>query len=182
MKAAGSTPPASASSPPAANGAARPGPTPAASSPPPGRTCRCPQSPRKPSPERRFPPAGSGVSTRKNPTNDSLPQTPMRQSSREPDSIGYTALNKGNVNGYLRTAKLHRLRRDGPEAQNGETEEHASDPGDCQEFRPHHIDSRAAIEDRLREGDEMRRGRGLHRGREPWRHAFERRITARQKD
>src|SRR5208282_2320201 len=28
------------------------------SSPPPGRTCRCPQSPRKPSPERRFlPPA-----------------------------------------------------------------------------------------------------------------------------
>src|SRR5271170_5454619 len=58
MKAAGSTPPASASSPPAANGASRPGPTPAASSPPPGRTCRCPQSPRKPSPERRFlPPA-----------------------------------------------------------------------------------------------------------------------------
>src|SRR5271156_3039415 len=58
MKAAGSTPPASASSPPAANGASRPGLTPAASSPPPGRTCRCPQSPRKPSPERRFlPPA-----------------------------------------------------------------------------------------------------------------------------
>ena len=25
----------------------------------------------------------------------------MRQSSREPDSIGYTALNKGNVNGYV---------------------------------------------------------------------------------
>src|SRR5271154_5694541 len=58
MKAAGSTPPASASSPPAANGASRPGPTPAASSPPPGRTCRSPQPPRKPSPERRsLPPA-----------------------------------------------------------------------------------------------------------------------------
>src|SRR5271156_1224284 len=109
MKAAGSTPPASASSPPAANGTSRPGPTPAASSPPPGRTCRCPQSPRKPSPERRFPPAGSGVSTRKNPTNDSLPQTPMRQSSREPDSIGYTALNKGNVNGYVSSARHRRI-------------------------------------------------------------------------
>src|SRR5271155_3482619 len=111
-KAAGSTPPASASSPPAANGTSRPGPTPAASSPPPGRTCRCPQSPRKPSPERRFPPAGSGVSTRKNPTNDSLPQTPMRQSSREPDSIGYTALNKGNVNGYSSTIAERNVRQD----------------------------------------------------------------------
>ena len=28
------------------------------------------------------------------------------------------------------------MRRDGPEAQNGETEEQAADPCDCQEFRP----------------------------------------------
>src|SRR5271170_6070657 len=52
MKAAGSTPPASALSTPAASGASTLGPTPAASLPPPEPNGPCPTSPFRPPPER----------------------------------------------------------------------------------------------------------------------------------
>ena len=58
---------------------------------------------------------------------------------------------------------LSRRLRDGrAETQDRKPEEQGPDHGDRKELRPHHVQSGAAIEDRLRERDEMRRWRRLH--------------------
>ena len=58
--------------------------------------------------------------------------------------------------GSLNLRQLHvRSLSYGPETQNGEYEEQASDQGDDHEFRPNHVHSGAAIKDRLRKRYEM---------------------------
>ena len=70
------------------------------------------------------------------------------------------------------------MRRGRAEAQYGNREEDGANHADKNELRPDHVDTGAAVKDRLRERHEMCRRRGLHEGCQPMRHAFKRRIAA----
>src|SRR5271163_2842330 len=79
------------------------GSTPAASSPPPGRTCRCPQSPRKPSPERRFlPPAQAPPrATPEEPSADPATTKPSRMHASILNG-NRARRQEGGENGYMK--------------------------------------------------------------------------------
>jgi hypothetical protein len=51
---------------------------------------------------------------------------------------------------------LHRLSGDGPEAKNSEPEKQTADQRDGEKLWPDHVNSGAAVEDRLRKRYEMR--------------------------
>ena len=87
--------------------------------------------------------------------------------------------------GYLfRFPELRRvlgcLRYHRTETQDGEAKEQGPDDRYRKELRPDHVEPGAAVENCLRERDEMRRRRYLHEFGEPWRHALQRRIAARE--
>src|SRR5487761_1919202 len=69
---------------------------------------------------------------------------------------------------------------DRAEPQDGKAKEQGPDDGYGEKLRPHHVEPGAAIENRLREGDEMGRWRYLHECGEPGRHALKRSIAARE--
>lgn len=58
---------------------------------------------------------------------------------------------------------IHTIWTDGPAKtvqRNGE--KHRTDRGQCEELRPHHVDTRPPVQDGLAGGDEVRGWRGQH--------------------
>ena len=74
-------------------------------------------------------------------------------------------------------AGSNRLRGGRAETQYGNRKEGGAEHADKNELRPDHVDTGAAVKDRLRERHEMRRRRRLHDGAQERRHALERRVA-----
>jgi hypothetical protein len=80
-----------------------------------------------------------------------LPQNATKVTRAEPPPSAEEEARLADAKRTLRdlASHLHRLRSDGPEAQDGKAKKQTADQRDKEELRPDHTDACAAIEDRL---------------------------------